>query len=60
MEHAEEFEEWLAQLLHDSKAKLNISDRTIAYILLREGTKFYLKDICNDELRTTKEHNQRE
>ena len=57
LEHAEEFEEWLNRLLKDSKQKLNMSDRTIAYILLREGTQYYLKDICNDELRNTKEHN---
>ena len=57
MEHAEEFEEWLYRLLKDSKQKLNMSDRTIAYILLREGTNYYLKDIANDELRAAKEHN---
>ncbi len=57
VEHAEEFEEWLYRLLKDSKQKLNMSDRTIAYILLREGTKYYFKDICNDELRDAKEHN---
>ena len=57
MENAEEFEAWLFQLLHDSKTKLNMSDKTIAYILLREGLNYYLKDIANDELRATKEHN---
>jgi len=57
MEHAEEFTEWLYRLLKDSKQKLNMSDRTIAYILLREGLSYYLRDICNDELRTAKEHN---
>ncbi len=56
----EEFTEWLYRLLKDSKQKLNMSDRTIAYILLREGTNFYLKDICNDELRAAKEHNRTE
>ncbi len=50
MENAEEFEAWLVQLLHDAKVKLNMSDRTIAYILLREGTNYYLKDITNDAI----------
>ncbi len=57
LEHTEEFEEWLNRLLKDSKQKLNMSDRTIAYILLREGLNYYLRDICNDELRAAKEHN---
>jgi len=57
LEHTEEFEEWLNRLLKDSKQKLDISDKTIAYILLHEGLNYYLKDIANDELRATKEHN---
>ena len=57
MENAEEFESWLFTLLHDAKVKLQMTDRTIAYILLREGTNYYLKDIANDELRAAKEHN---
>ena len=57
MENTEEFETWLFRLIHDAKMKLNMSDRTLAYILLREGLNYYLKDICNDELRATKEHN---
>jgi len=57
MENIEEFESWLFRLIHDAKMKLGMSDRTIAYILLREGLNYYLKDICNDELRAAKEHN---
>ncbi len=53
MENTEEFEEWLNRLLKDSKQKLNMSDRIIAYILLREGLNYYLKDICNNEFRDT-------
>ena len=56
MENTEEFEEWLYRLLKDSKQKLNMSDRTIAWILLREGTNYYFKDICNDELRNATKH----
>ncbi len=57
MENINEFEIWLSRLIHDAKQKLCVSDHTIAYTLLREGTKYYLKDICNDELRDIKEHN---
>ena len=57
LERAEEFEEWLYRLLRDSKQKLNMSDKTIAYILLREGINYYLRGIANDELRAVKEHN---
>ena len=56
MENPEEFESWLFRLIHDAKMKLNMSDKTIAYILLREGTNYYLKDISRDELRNAKEH----
>ena len=56
MEHEEEFEEWLNRLLKDSKQKLNMSDKTLAYLLLREGINYYLRDICNDELRDAKKH----
>lgn len=57
MEQTEEFESWLFKLIHDAKMKLGTKNSTIAYILLREGLNYYLKDICNDELRATKEHN---
>ena len=57
MEDAEEFESGLFRLIHDAKMKLNMSDKMIAYVLLREGTNYYFKDIANDELRDAKEHN---
>lgn len=56
MENTEEFESWLFRLLLDAKRKLNISERTLAYILLREGTNYYLRTLC-DEFRDAKEHN---
>ena len=49
MENTEEFESWLLKLINDAKRKLNLSDRTIAYILLREGTKYYLSQIMSEE-----------
>ena len=57
MENTKQFESWLFRLLKDSEQKLNMSDKTIAYILLREGTNYYLRTICQDELRDAKEHN---
>ncbi len=57
MENLEEFESWLFCLIHDAKMKLNMSDKTIAYILLREGTNYYLKDICKNGIRAAKEYN---
>ena len=59
MENTEEFESWLFRLINDAKMKLCLSDRTIAYILLREGTNYYLKQLAGEEfgIRDTKEHN---
>ena len=59
MEQTEEFESWLSRLILDAKRKLGMSDRTIAYILLREGTDYYLKQLVGEEvgIRDTKEHN---
>ena len=59
MENTEEFESWLFRLINDAKLKLGLSDCTIAYILLREGTNYYLKQLVGEELgiRDTKEHN---
>ena len=49
MENTEEFESWLFRLIMDAKIKLGMSNRTIAYILLREGTNYYLKQIVREE-----------
>ncbi len=57
MENTEELESWLFRLLNDAKRKLCISDRTIAYILLREGINYYLKGLTENGIRDTKEHN---
>ena len=50
MENSEEFEACLSRLLLDVKRKLGISDKMIAYILLREGTAYYFKCIAQEEL----------
>ena len=57
MENSEEFESWLFRLIMDAKRKLNMTDKTLAYILLREGTNYYLRQIVEDGIRDSKEHN---
>ena len=49
MESTEEFESWLFRLLTDAKLKLGMGNRIIAYILLREGINYYLKQIAEEE-----------
>ena len=58
MENAKEFECWLYQCIDDSKKKLGMTDKTLAYILLREGTNYYLKQITGESvgIRSTKEY----
>ena len=43
IENITEFESWLDKMLKDAKEKLNMTDATIAWILLREGTAYYFK-----------------
>ena len=59
MENTDEFQSWLFKLIADSKNKLGMTNRTIAYILLMEGTNYYLKQMVEEELgiRNAKEHN---
>jgi len=49
MENAEEFEKLLYALLEKAEKKLNMTDRTLAYILLREGIAYYLRTICQGD-----------
>ena len=51
MEDTEEFESWLLRLLLDAKRKLGMGDKTIAYILLKEGMNYYLRQIAGEEKR---------
>ena len=50
MEDVETFEGWLVKMLKDSKKKLGMTDKTIAWILLREGTAYYFKTITREEI----------
>lgn len=45
MENTEQFELWLERCLVDAKKKLGMTDETLAYILLREGTKYYFRTL---------------
>jgi len=45
MENVDEFEKWLARVIKDSKEVLFMTDTTIAYILLREGTNYYFRSL---------------
>ena len=58
MEDTEEFESWLFRLITDAKRKLGMTNKTIAYILLREGTDYYFKQIVGEEcgIRDAEEH----
>lgn len=59
MENAKEFEQWLNQCLEDAKDKLQMTDRTIAYILLTKGMNYYLKQLVREEhgIRDAKKYN---
>ena len=48
MENTREFEQWLNKCIEDSKKKLGITDKTIAYILLTEGLNYYLKQLVRE------------
>jgi len=48
-ENVNEFQKWFNQCIKDGQEKLNLTDRTLAYILLREGLNFYLKQICEEQ-----------
>ncbi len=50
MENVDEFNRWLDQMLKDAKEKLNMSDRTIAFILFGKANEYYLRTICNAQL----------
>jgi len=45
VENVVEFESWMDNMLKDAKEKLNMTNETIAWILLREGTSYYAKTI---------------
>ena len=47
VENVVEFESWLDKMLRDAKEKLNMTNGTIAWILLREGTSYYYKTLGN-------------
>ena len=54
IENIVEFENWLDKMLRDAKEKLNMTDGTIAWILLKEGTAYYFKTLHNPPERLKK------
>ena len=56
MENVVEFESWLDKMLRDAKEKLNMTDGTIAWILLREGTAYYFKTLGHAPEKPKKGH----
>ena len=45
MENADAFEDLLRELILECREELGMTDKTIAYILLKEGISYYLKTI---------------
>jgi len=47
LEDIDSFENDLNELLDKAKREYNITDATLAWVLLREGTNYYFKTICH-------------
>ena len=56
MENVVEFQNWLDKMLKDAKEKLNMTNGTIAWILLREGTAYYFKTLEHGSEKPEKGH----
>ena len=56
VEDVVEFESWLDKMLKDAKEKLNMTDGTIAWILLREGIAYYYKTLGHSPKKPKKGH----
>ena len=56
MENVVEFQSWLDKMLKDAKEKLNMTDRTITWILLREATAYYYKTLGHAPEKPKKGH----
>ena len=50
MENVKEFQTWLHQCIDDSKEKLDMTDATLADILLREGLYHYHRHILKEHI----------
>jgi hypothetical protein len=47
LEDVDEFEKWLSDTIKAGQDKLDVTNSTIAYILLQKGLAYYLKSICS-------------
>ena len=54
IENVVELERGLDKMLRDAKEKLNMTDETIAWILLREGTAYYFRTIGKSEINSSR------
>ena len=54
VENVSEFQRWLDQMLRDAKDKLNMTDETIVWILLKEATSYYFRTLGKHENRVNK------
>ena len=45
VENVIEFQVWLDRMLKDATEKLSMTDETIAWVLLKEGTAYYFKTL---------------
>lgn len=50
MEQAEEFEAALYKLIAEAKNRLGLTDKTLAYVLIRIGMDYYLRNNVSKEL----------
>ena len=56
VENVIEFQVWLDRMLKDAKEKLNMTDETIAWVLLKEGTAYYFKTLRHAPEKPKKRH----
>jgi len=54
VENVSEFQRWLDKMLKDAREKLNMTDETITWILLREATASYFRTLGKQEINLNK------
>lgn len=50
VEKIDEFQEWLNRTCRDATTKLELSDRTVAFILLSKGLDHHVRAIAKEQL----------
>ena len=54
MEDTGTFVKWLHKLLQDAEEKLDMTDQTLAYILIWEGATYLFRAMCKEKLKEEK------